>query len=179
MESNLATVKYYFLLMPQQEILINQVLEEILRERTSSFLIRKKARDFWLLPAPNFVYTSSFLTKIEQTNFYKVKSDKINEFLNNKSFPFYAVLMSTDEIFINWIKLRLGYFENLRKPAITDKIINCDGIYDYLEIEKNNISPFLFHSDYISPKIKRKKQEKIIELYYSKIFEKMKKNQMA
>jgi hypothetical protein len=162
--------------MPQQEMLVNQVLEEILRERTSSFLIRKKSRDFWLIPAPRFIYSSSFLTKLEQTNFYNKKKNKINEFLNEKSFSFYSVLLSTDESFINWIKLRLGYFENLSKPDKSDQNINCDGIFDSFNISKNSFSPLDFYLDYISPEIKRKKHDKIIELYYTNMVDNLSTN---
>jgi hypothetical protein len=174
MQTNLKSIKYHYLIMPQQEILINQVLEEILRERTTSFLVRKKARDFWLVPAPSFVYSEDFSRKLKQTNFFVQKQKQINELLSEKCFSFYGALVSTDEIFINWIRLRLGYFENINNPDNKTKNINCDGLYGFFELNNNNVenlSPLIHISNYISPKVKRKQHEKIIEIYYEKILQ--------
>jgi hypothetical protein len=176
MQTTLQSIKYHYLIMPQQEILINQVLEEILRERTTSFLVRKKTRDFWLISAPSFVYSEDFLKKLNQTNFFVQKQKQISESLSEKSFSFYGALVSTDEIFINWIRLRLGYFENINNPDENNKNINCDGLYGFFELNNNintNLSPLIYVPNYISPKVKRKQHEKIIEIYYEKILQKI------
>ena len=43
------TIRYYYLVMSQIDMLENQVLEEILRERANYYLSKNKNIDFWLL----------------------------------------------------------------------------------------------------------------------------------
>jgi hypothetical protein len=173
MELTIKPTKYYYLIMPQQEILINQVLEEILRERTGSFLLRKKLRDFWLISAPKFIYSKNFLEKLEKTNFYTKKQKLINEQLTEKVFSFYGALVSTDESFMKWISLRLGYFEDINNPDDNTKNINCDGVFGSFEINENSSFSLNNYYNYISPKVKRRKYDKIIEIYYDKILQKI------
>jgi hypothetical protein len=172
MEAKIKQTKYYYLIMPQQEILVNQVLEEILRERTGSFQLRKKLRDFWLLPAPNFIYSQNFLDKLQKTNFYTQKQKLINEQLSEKVFSFYGALVSTDESFMKWVALRLGYFEDVNNPDDSTKNINSDGIFGSFEINENSNFSLNYYFNYISPKVKRRKYDKIIEIYYDKILQK-------
>jgi len=49
------TVRYYYLIMSQIDMLENQVLEEILRERANYYFSKNKNIDFWLLISPNFL----------------------------------------------------------------------------------------------------------------------------
>ena len=50
---------------------------------------------------------------------------------------FFNVLISTDIEFIKWIKLRLGFFEELNNPLL-NKNYNSNGIY----LNSNNIQKF-------------------------------------
>jgi hypothetical protein len=64
--------------MSQIDMLENQVLEEILRERANYYLSKNKNIDFWLLISPTFLKINNLLEKIKQTNFYKQQKTKIS-----------------------------------------------------------------------------------------------------
>lgn len=112
------------------------------------------------------------MKKIQNTKFYFQQLDKIKcSFLgkNNES-EFYGVLISTDEEFMRWIKLRLGYFENL--DEITKNNHNAsyvsDGGYGVLNASKNknilNSNPNYLHPDILVDKFKNS-----LEQYFSTI----------
>ena len=123
--------KYYYIIMSQKDMLENEALEEILRERANHYFSKSKILDFWLLISPNFV--SKIEKKIENSPFYKQKEKLIKN--NNNSF--YSVLMTSNKEFLQWLCLRLGYFENLKNLKdnnILDKITyTCDGLQGEIE----------------------------------------------
>jgi hypothetical protein len=101
---------------------------------------KNQLNDFWILINPNFLKDSNISNKIKNTNYLK----KIN---NNNNF--YSVLISTNIEFIKWIKLRIGYFENIDEP-LNNENLKSDGIY----LELNN-SKLILKDNYIalSPEI--------------------------
>lgn len=82
--------KYYFVLASQEFLMTKEPLEEVLRERIQYYSKTKKRIDFWLLPAPKF---------LQAENFKSVK----NKFPQNC-----IAIISTNKIFITWLKLRLN-----------------------------------------------------------------------
>ena len=156
------TKDYYYIIMSQKDFFENQVIEEILRERTNYYLNKNKIKDFWLLISPDFVLNTDLKTKLKTTNFYQQQKKIITN--ESSTFPFYVSLISTNLEFIKWIKLRLGYFEHLDESI--DKNFKSDGVQGYLNpINKNNIlncKPNLLHPDILT-----KQYNTSLSLYYS------------
>lgn len=122
--------KYYFIGMYQKDMFKNQVLEEILRERKTFYAAKKQEIDFWILLSPNFLNIKRTKEKILETNYYK----KLNTKSEQKSTKYLSCIISSNKEFVEWIKLRLGYFENVTlKTEIIDKV---NSIYIY---ESNGI----------------------------------------
>ena len=151
--------------MSQKELFSNQVIEEILRERTNYYLSKQKNKDFWLLISPKFIQNKDFKTKIKLTNFYDQQSKLINPF--NDENEFYVSLITTNLDFIKWIKLRLGYFEDLDSNEILRKDLKSDGVCGILNNNKQNI---LKHSpNYLHPDILISQYKNNLELYYQNL----------
>lgn len=100
--SNQLTTKclYYSLILNQQKFFKNEVLEELLRERINYYNSKKIKLNFWI-------------TLLSKDQLIKDKNDKI----------FLAALVSTNKEFINWIKLRLGFFKKINniEEVLNDK----------------------------------------------------------
>ena len=138
--------KYHYIVMSQQDILLNQVFEEIFRERTSYYTAQKKIIDFWLLVSPRFIEEQKLSIKIKKTRFFVDKKDKILVTCpSGESKEFYAVIISTDEDYIRWLKLRLGYFEEIED--LNDKAIipraTSNGVCGSLCVKENEKEPNL------------------------------------
>ena len=71
-----------------------------------------KKKDFWLIPFPEFVKDQNFLEKIKETNFYNQKTPLF--FSSNL-----VALISSNEDFIKWVELRVGYFENIESNYLS------------------------------------------------------------
>lgn len=67
---------YYYLVMSQKDLLQNQVMEEILREKASYYNSRKKNLDYWILISPDFLFKNNLNQKLKQVNFI-LKNQKI------------------------------------------------------------------------------------------------------
>ena len=165
------TIKYYYILMSQKQMLENEVLEEILRERATYYFSKKKCIDFWVTISPEFVKDLSLNEKIKNTNFYKQKESEINY---NSIRNFYSVLISSDKEFIKWISLRLGYFENIADHIKQDtkSTYISDGIQGIVEGNANEklwFSPLKSNKNFLHPDILLKKYKKALEIYYLKI----------
>ena len=114
--------------MTQENLLKNQVLEELLREKSNNYQINKQQKDFWILNSPNFIDKLNLNEKIKNSNFYK----------NNKN-NYFSSLISLDKKYIQWIELRLGYFENIKDlNIIQSKQFVSDGIIGSIELENNS-----------------------------------------
>ncbi len=82
---------YYYVLTSQKFLLEEEPFEEVLRERTRNYHENEKEIDFWLVKQPAF---------IDAPTMAEVKAQVPQ--------PCVAVI-STNENFINWLKLRLEY----------------------------------------------------------------------
>jgi hypothetical protein len=81
--------KYYFILASKEFLVDEEPMEEVLRERIQYYRREKKKIDFWLLPNPDFL----------RANIYAYSE---NEFPKKS-----LAIISTNKIFITWLKLRL------------------------------------------------------------------------
>ncbi len=105
---------FYYLLLSQQELLENQGFEEILRERSTYFFQQKKARNFWLVLSPSFLNDPFFSQKFQLTQFFQ-STKGLSFSKEKKETKFFVALISLDKDFINWVGLRLGYFEKINE----------------------------------------------------------------
>ena len=99
---------YYYLLASQHFLTEEEPLEEVLKERTRYYQEQEKEIDFWLVPQPAF---------LEAPELSEVKA---------KCPQPAAAVISTNEQFITWLKLRLefvvtGKFE-APSPSIPDPL---------------------------------------------------------
>jgi hypothetical protein len=125
--------KYFYLVMTQQDLLENQVIEEIIRERNNYYINRENSLNFWILMSPSFLLTNEIFNKVKKSRFYSLKSSDLvykEKFYN-------GVILSTDSEYINWLRLRLGYFENIENNILNERF-RSDGVYG--EIEINDLS---------------------------------------
>ena len=108
---------YHCLLFEQNDFFENQIIEELLRERANYYVNKNKLNNFWILLNPAFLKQEDFLKQLKFTQFFQSKTsknkDKDNILENN-----FVSLVSTDIEFIKWIKLRLGFFEELNSPLL-------------------------------------------------------------
>ena len=157
------TVRYYYLIMSQIDMLENQVLEEILRERANYYLSKNKNIDFWLLISPTFLTENNLLEEIKQTNFYKQQKTKISSDTDKN---YYSSIISLDKEFILWLQLRLGYFENVNLE-INDNFVSDGvfGFFDHIDKTSSNISTLKNEINKINPFILMKKYKKTLQLY--------------
>lgn len=81
--------KYYFILASKQFLINEEPLEEVLRERIQYYSRTKKRIDFWLLPNPKFLY--------------EIFPDLTQKLAKNS-----LAIISSNKIFITWLKLRLN-----------------------------------------------------------------------
>lgn len=82
---------YYFAIASQNFLLNEEPLEEILRERTLYYNNINKDIDFWLVLNPDFINTNTV------------------QIFNQNLLESYAAIISLDEKFIQWLKLRIGF----------------------------------------------------------------------
>ena len=157
-------ISYHYLIMSQKDLLQNQVIEEILREKSSYYAMQNKIPDYWILISPNFITKQGFNSKIRKTRFFKNQSSKIVFNQNEKKeVEFYGSLVSLDKEFMNWVKLRLGYFEDLNSFEDQDSASSyvSDGVYGEHVFEGKNLSqnsflssnPNLVHPDIVLEKL--------------------------
>jgi hypothetical protein len=155
--------------MSQKDLLQNQVIEEILREKASYYNARRKNPDFWLLISPSFLKEVTLLQKVKDTKFYFQQRGKIKcSFFNqNNHSEFYAALVSTDEEFMRWIKLRLGYFENINEITKNNHNVSyvSDGIAGIINKE-NNSNVLESNPTYLHPEILVNKYKNSLEQYF-------------
>lgn len=105
-------VKYHILAFFENSVELSNGLEEILRERISRYKKMAIPLDFWLF-----------------------KDLKLNNLLSNNENSNLITyrLVTTNETFINWLKLRYGYFPEINNFKIPSNIktneITLDGYY--------------------------------------------------
>mmetsp|Transcript_4578 Transcript_4578/g.9840 ORF Transcript_4578/g.9840 Transcript_4578/m.9840 type:complete len:108 (+) Transcript_4578:206-529(+) len=99
--------KYYFAVASKKFLLEEEPLEEVLRERTNYYSMINKTIDFWLISNPSFFQKTEFL--------------QLKQAMNKPI----AAIVSTNPVFIDWIKLRIGYvFTGEFEEASIDHIKN-------------------------------------------------------
>ena len=162
-------IEYYYLLMSQQDLLQNEVIEEVIRERASSYILQSKRIDFWISINPKFIKDMNLSNKIAQTNFYKQKQSTLSAF-NNKT-EFYGAVISTNKEFITWLSLRLGYFEDLdllNKSSSNNQDYVSNGVIGKTEVNSLN-NQFSLKEDInnIHPNILTNKYQKLLEVMYT------------
>lgn len=151
--------EYYYLIMSQADFIKNQVLEEVLRERANYYFSKNKPLDFWISVSPSFIKNLKLEEKIKKTNFYIQKKEEKPEYN--------IALISLDKEFINWIQLRLGYFENINNQ-LNSKYIS-DGIYGSFDLNllkkiNSNLSPLESNKNFLNPNIILNGYKKIISI---------------
>ena len=138
---------YHYLIFSQKEFYKNQVIEEILRERTTYYISKNRLIDFWILNSPNWLFENKFFNKIKNSYFYK-------KHINDTKFTNFSVLISTDFEFIKWIKLRIGDFEdinlskNYQNYTLNGIYGSIDSNYNILFSDKNKIDKDVLLNQY-------------------------------
>jgi hypothetical protein len=155
--------------MSQQDLYKNEVIEEILRERTNSHNLLNKKNDFWILTSPKFIENLDQINlKIQETNFYKQKKNMLT---TSNKLSFYTAILSPSKEFITWLSLRLGYFEDLetyKKMQIINSNYISNGIFGKIILdlkEKKNLNYFEFIANSIHPNLLIKKYQKLLDLF--------------
>lgn len=82
---------YYYAVASQRFLLEEEPLEEVLRERHRYYQEQEKEIDFWLVKQPAFL-------EAPELSAVKAKCPQPS-----------AAVISTDKVFITWLKLRLEY----------------------------------------------------------------------
>lgn len=154
-------MKYYFLILAQQNLLKNQVLEEILRERSNFYSLRNKITDFWILISPKFL--STFDQDIRNSDFFFQNKRYI---LSRNAQSFYSLIISPNKSFIEWLKLRLGYFSPIKKNEAIElfTIDGLSGFLDKTDLEKANFSSQNYD---LHPNLLVERYERILQLIKS------------
>ena len=165
-------INYHYLIMSQKDLLQNQVIEEILREKSSYYISQNKTPDYWVLISPDFIKEKKLDAKIKGTRFFENQQSKIVFNSNqNKEIEFYASLVSLDKEFMNWIKLRLGYFEEIEdfETQKSNGFYVSDGICGSYTFEKKDEETSSFLSDdinFIHPDIINEKLLDSVKNFY-------------
>ena len=99
-------ITYYFVIASQNFLLKEEPLEEVLRERFQYCQREKKPMNFWLVRSPKFLDSPNMR--------------KLREKLPTKS----VAIISTNESFVRWLKLRyhhvgIGSFVSPSKYIVT------------------------------------------------------------
>lgn len=82
---------YYYVVASQRFLLEEEPLEEVLKERRRYYQEQEKEIDFWLIKQPAF---------LESPDLKDVKASCPQPA---------AAVVSTDKVFVTWLKLRLEY----------------------------------------------------------------------
>lgn len=92
---------YYFAIASQNFLMNEEPLEEILRERINHYKSINKDIDFWFILNPAFIKSPNFIS--------------IQKQLQGPS----AAIISLDEKFVKWLKLRIGFviIGNFESPS--------------------------------------------------------------
>jgi hypothetical protein len=156
--------------MSQKDFLENQVIEEILREKSSYYMVQNKVPDYWILISPKFLTKNNLEEKIKTTRFYKNQKSKIVFKSNDSSeIEFYASLVSSDKEFMNWVKLRLGYFEEINEfeSERGSSSYVSDGICGSYLMKDNTEESFLLdNNNFVHPDIIQSKLFNSVKSFY-------------
>ena len=157
---------YHYLLMSQQDLFESQVLEELLRERTNAYHVQNKKVDFWILINPTFTNNSEFLQKLRLTNFFNQKKNNLVAYNETKLFS--GIILSSNEEFITWLSLRLGYFENIHSIKDSQSNYISNGIVGKIENTEKKIninSSFKFSKNSLHPSFLIDKYQQLLNSF--------------
>jgi len=135
--------------MSQQDLLENEVIEELLREKSYYYISQNKNPDLWILISPEFLNNKQIKENLRNSSFYKQYKNQIIVSNNNIDSEFYGCIVSSNEDYIGWLKLRIGDFEDINNLRNSEKIYKVNGISgitedgNILKSNPNNIHPEL------------------------------------
>ena len=138
--------------MSQQDLLQNEVIEELLRERSNYYVSQNKNPDFWILTSPEYIEDKNVKNKLVNSNFYKKHINKISLTSSSLKKDFFACLVSTNEDFIDWFKLRMGDFENLNEN-INKGNYKLNGIQLIVNLSDKDKNLLKFDKEKIHPEL--------------------------
>ncbi len=95
---------YYYVLASQKFLLEEEPFEEVLKERIRYYQEQEKEIDFWLVKQPAFL-------NAPELKEVKAKCPESN-----------VAVITTDNLFMNWLKLRLEYVLTGSFEAPSDSI---------------------------------------------------------
>ena len=145
--------RYHYIVMSQQDLLENEVIEELLREKSYYYISQNKNPDLWILISPNFLNNKEIQEKLKKSSFYKQYKNKIVVSNQNKESEYYGCIVSSNEDYIGWLKLRIGDFEEINNLRNIEKTYKVNGLYGVTEngnILKSN--PEKIHQELIKKK---------------------------
>ena len=119
--------------------------------------------------SPKFIKELKLDEKIVTTNFYKQNREQIT---SSTDYEFYSSLVSVDKEFINWIHLRLGYFEDLGKISNLKENSNyvSDGVCGNFSLSEIASSSILdSNKTLINPDLILNKYKTILNLSYANV----------
>lgn len=135
--------------MSRVDFLKIQSIEEILRERAGYYKLENNHQNYWIIIDPLFIKDNKIYEMITKTKFYSQNKEKSS----------YVALVSTSETFINWLQLRIGYFESIIENQTYEKensvkLIKSDGIKGRIEITSRDAFSFLTSTQNVTSIIK-------------------------
>jgi hypothetical protein len=146
--------------MSQKDVIKNQVLEEILRERASYYNAKQQEQDFWIITNPTLLFSEKNYSKIMKTKFYKQQITKIKYKSEKTNFneDFLGAIVSTNMKFIEWLRLRLGYFEdssiltdNTQASYVSDGVFGTvDSSFYFKNLKKDKNKFYYLHPDLVN-----------------------------
>lgn len=150
----------HYIVMSQKDVIKNQVLEEILRERASYYNAKQQEQDFWIITNPSLLFNDKNYSKIMKTKFYEQQLTNIRYASEKTSFKedFLGAIVSTNVKFIEWLRLRLGYFEdssnfkdNRQASYVSDGIFGTiDSSLYFKNLKKDKNKFYYLHPDLVS-----------------------------
>ena len=148
---------YYYILMTQKSLFANQVIEEILREKSNYYTAQVRQKDFWILTSPKFIFEKEIIKEIKDSRFYEIYKEDVK---------YLTAIVSTDKTYIRWLELRIGYFEDIKNipmhienQLFKIKQYTSDGIIGSFESDDNSM--LLDNNVRIDPSIIAKEYEYI------------------
>ena len=143
--------------MTQKSLFANQVIEEILREKSNYYTAEVRQKDFWILTSPKFIFEKEIIKQIKDSRFYEIYKEDVK---------YLTAIVSTDKKYIRWLELRIGYFEDIKNISIHTenqtfgiKQYTSDGIIGSFESDDNSM--LLDNNVRIDPSIIAKEYEYI------------------
>ena len=110
----------YFLILPTKFLLEDETLEEIFRERNNYYVSQNKKFNFWISKESNLLTNNFLIKSFEKTCFYLKNKKNIKNLSRD-----FSIIYSDDKVFIDWLKLRIGYCETLLNIFFyQEKIVN-------------------------------------------------------